>query len=879
MKKSKLFCIAMAVLALSACTAEVGDEQPVVETPEQNTAVEETESALIPGEIIVELSDELTAKVAGAINEGAFMSTKSEELNELFEALDVISVKPLYEVGGRFEERQREAGLHRWFKIEYNTSVPATKASNGLESVDGVLYVEQSRRIKPTAVFNDPMLPKQWHYYNDGSLGDTFKKGCDINVVPVWENYTAGKSNVIVAVEDGGPDMEHEDLAAVLIPGGRDGSKNFVSNTYKIKAHDHGTHVAGTIGAINNNGKGVCGIAGGRDGKGGVRLLSVQVFEYDENGKSVSGDFYNAMIWSADHGAVISQNSWGHVYDTAEDAKNGGVGSIKSAIDYFIKYAGCDEKGNQLPDSPMKGGLVVFAAGNEGWPDGWPAEYSKDQPLCVSVGAVGPGFTRATYSNYGDWVTIAAPGGDYSNGGAVVSTLPGNSYGNMQGTSMACPHVSGVAALLVSQFGGPGFTNEMLLERLVEGANTKALLKNSKIGPLVDALGSMIYGGTIAPDPVKSYTAKSISNNIDFTWEVTADADDSKAYGYILIAAKDGKLLENLDLANLPSGVRTANVEVGDKSAGDKMEGRISNLDFDTDYYVAICGFDYNKNYSDISPVKNVRTKENNPPVIKTDYSGDYKVKAHETLQVIFDITDPDDHQFDVSFKGGSDAATSEKLPNGTYRVTIVGRNADAGKYTAEYKVTDSYGMSTGYSIAYELLENHAPEIKKNVNNMIFEETAQKVALNMDDYITDPDGEQLVFSVNMSEKGIVHINQVDNVLNLTTLDYGLASIVITGSDAKAKTCDLAFQVLVRDPGADPDVTLDKATNRLTVHDGAEKTLKVTVANAGGAVLFTAEQKADAFNPISLDMSSYAPGRYGVTVVSDGKSYSKTIVKL
>ncbi|MDO5443960.1 MAG: hypothetical protein Q4G10_09840, partial [Bacteroidia bacterium] len=198
-------------------------------------------------------------------------------------------------------------------------------------------------------------------------------------------------------------------------------------------------------------------------------------------------------------------------------------------------------------------------------------------------------------------------------------------------------------------------------------------------------------------------------------------------------------------------------------------------------------------------------------------------------------------------------------------------------RYTAQYDVTDIYGESASKKIEYEILENHAPEVRKSIDNMIFEQTAQKLAINMDDYITDPDGEPLVYSLNISDKAVVHINQVDNLLNLTTLDYGLANIVVTAADARGKTCELSFKVLVRDPAADPDIILDKS-GILTVHDGTMKSLEVTVVNAGGAVLNSIKANGDAFNPITVDMSSYAPGRYGVTVVSEGKTTYKTIVK-
>jgi hypothetical protein len=114
--------------------------------------------------------------------------------------------------------------------------------------------------------------------------------------------------------------------------------------------------------------------------------------------------------------------------------------SDKAAIDYFVKYAGFDENGNQT--GPMAGGLVVFAAGNDAVNVGYPSDYEN----CMAVSAIAGDYTEAYYTNYGDWVDIAAPGGDEFKNHLVISTVPDNKYAGFQGTSMACPHVSGVAA-------------------------------------------------------------------------------------------------------------------------------------------------------------------------------------------------------------------------------------------------------------------------------------------------------------------------------------------------------------------------------------------------------------------------------------------------
>ena len=477
----RLSSAALAILAtvlVSCSRTQLPEEEPIPQT------AEETAGQYVPGEANVKLSEDLTAVIEEDLKNGEIM-TRSSELNAMAGELGIISMERLFPDAGIYEARHRAAGLHRWYKILYDRSTTVTKATVGLSSVPGIDIVEPVQRIRSTVTFNDPYLSQQWHYYNDGRLTERHLAGADINVAPVWENYTVGNSNVIVAVVDGGIDFSHEDLADNCIP---EESWNFVDNSRNIIPHDHGTHVAGTIAAINNNGTGVCGIAGGdaQANIGGVRLISCQIFKTnpDDTTKDLGADGAPAIVWGADHGAVISQNSWGYSYEDPQDVLLDNINnhpSMKAAIDYFIENAGCDVNGEQRPDSPMKGGVVIFAAGNEEMANAVPADYDR----VIAVGAMAPDFTRAYYSNYGDWVDLAAPGGSaYYTLGQIYSTIPDNGYGWMQGTSMACPHVSGVAALLVSYFGGTGFTNDMLVSKLLDGADYSAVSPNLKIAQM-----------------------------------------------------------------------------------------------------------------------------------------------------------------------------------------------------------------------------------------------------------------------------------------------------------------------------------------------------------------------------------------------------------
>ena len=311
--------------------------------------------------------------------------------------------------------------------------------------------------------------------------------GADVRCQEAGSASTGGPS-IIVDVLDEGVCLTHPELAANIWTNEDeiDGSKkdndgngyagdihgyNFVTNTGIITWDDlndtgHGTHVAGVIAAMNGNNEGICSIAGGTPSQPGVKIMSCQIFAGNTGGNSMSS--VKAIKYAADNGAVILQCSWGYTSGTANSYEWGSPGYAneeqwetlapleKDAIDYFTHNAGS-------PNGPIDGGIAVFASGNEyANTAGFPGAAS----MCVSVAATAADYTPATYTNYGGGTKISAPGGDrdyywdYGEGalrgetGCVLSTLPYNvsetGYGYMEGTSMACPHVSGVVALGLS---------------------------------------------------------------------------------------------------------------------------------------------------------------------------------------------------------------------------------------------------------------------------------------------------------------------------------------------------------------------------------------------------------------------------------------------
>lgn len=486
------FLLLLALPGLSACS----DHMSEIPVPQEKVTEKESVSPFLPGIVSVQFDEETAALVEQSLRESGTVATRAPQLGGVLEGMGIKSLRRVFPDAGQYEPRTRREGLHRFYYVEFDEEVPATRAVGDLKEVPGIVSVTPQLPVRLRG-FNDPYFSSQWHYVN------TRYQGVDINVQKVWDEFTVGKNTVIVSVVDEGVYMQHEDLEANLIPCLEDGSGsyNFNNNTPTVvPTQGHGTHVAGVIAAISNNGIGVAGIAGGDAAAGisGVKVISCQIFDMYGN----EPDLFQAIKHGADHGAVILQCSWGFSpdlngdgYTTDEEIELyrsftiDDLPEYKAAIDYFIKYAGCDNDGNQLPDSPMKGGVAIFAAGNDNFDYDPLVSYD---PI-VAVGAFGATGNKASYSNYGEWIDVAAPGGDAKQG--IYSTLLNNKYGgtDWQGTSMACPHVSGVAALLVSYFGGPGFTAEECRTRIVRGAVPNFFTGSKYIGRKLDAYGAFTF--------------------------------------------------------------------------------------------------------------------------------------------------------------------------------------------------------------------------------------------------------------------------------------------------------------------------------------------------------------------------------------------------
>ena len=271
---------------------------------------------------------------------------------------------------------------------------------SAFERIPNVEFAEPDFVAHALTTTNDPSLSNQWGMFKVQAANSTNSSAWDV---------TIGSSRVKIAILDTGIDQDHEDLSAKIVA-----NQNFTSSSTVDDLYGHGTHVAGIAAAITNNSTGVAGL--GYDSS----LMNVKVL--DDTGSGYYSWIANGIIWATDNGAKVINMSLGG---------SSGSSTLQNAVNY----------------AAANGVVIAAAAGNSGNSSRtYPAYYSG----AIAVAATDSNDTKASWSSYGSWVDVAAPGVN------IYSTFPNHpyvinknlGYDNGSGTSMATPHVAGLAGLI-----------------------------------------------------------------------------------------------------------------------------------------------------------------------------------------------------------------------------------------------------------------------------------------------------------------------------------------------------------------------------------------------------------------------------------------------
>lgn len=452
-----------------------------VDRTHHNVGKSTKETEYVQGEVLVLVS-------ADRNRNGIF--EENEDLEGVESAVQGTVKRRISLSRGRHRRRNRGQKMLR-VKLPPGKSVKDALSENWGKKDPRILSVEANYLVHTLQTANDPYFSEMWALRNTGQTGGT--AGADIDVLEAWD-LTTGSSSVIVAVIDSGIDCSHPDLldniwtnpGEIAGNGIDDDDNGYIDDVHGYDffegdgnpqdAAGHGTHCAGTIAACGNNNTGVTGV------NWQCKLMACRFL--DDSGAGSVADAVEAIDYAVSNGAKILNNSWGW------------TGFPSATLNAAIVNA------------KNHGVLFVAAAGNNGSDNDVTWHYPSNYEISnvIAVAATNHNDELAYFSNYGsETVHLGAPGV------SILSTLPGNSYGFYSGTSMAAPHVSGVAALIWAYY--PDMSLRDLKSQIVgTGDLTASLQGNTIYGRRLNAYNALIS----TPEPIQDYFTEQFSCSYPF---------------------------------------------------------------------------------------------------------------------------------------------------------------------------------------------------------------------------------------------------------------------------------------------------------------------------------------------------------------------------
>ena len=457
----------------------------------------------------------------------------------------------------------------------------------------------------------------------------------------------------------------------------------------------------------------------------------------------------------------------------------------------------------------------------------------------------------------------------------------------MQGTSMACPHVVGVAALVVSHYGAPGFTREMLIDILKGSANPVIYDYNpmfaDKLGAgLVDAYAAL-SGSDMEPEPVDDLKAETTSNSVRLSWTARADNRGSVPYAYDIYWSTSS--LEGLDPDSPAANVSHAEMSPeNDTPDGTVLSYTVSGLEFNTGYFFRIRSRNMFGQASELSDQLKASTTGNTAPEITVLDGTSLNLKSHESGTLRFSLTDADGHQLSYALRAADGSPALKGIydsmsDDGVLTLTVDALAAAEGEtYNGILLVSDSY-TTVAQNFSYSVGVNHAPAAG-TPDNVVLNSRTESLSIPLSELFSDEDGESLSYTCSISTTNIiVRCSVSDGNLNLDGNAYGTTEVTVSATDARGESATCSFKVLVRDGSRELDLYPNPVVDMLNIRTGTAVSADITISNAAGAVVFSQDGASiDPFAPVKVDMSGLPGGVYYVSVSGEGINSSSSIAK-